>query len=156
MTFRNADLSLGIGPSEMVESGRLEALTGAIAAEARLLGDLIAVMRSQRSCAASEDLQGLDDSVFATHRILVTLGEARRHRRALMRLMGAGDDLPLQHLEDLLGCPVSEGLRAVRGDLLAAAGMLSSEVEMNRKVLRTLLSSDVELILEVLGPGELG
>jgi hypothetical protein len=133
---------LDVVPAETIEPARLEGLRGAIAAEARLLGDLIAVMRSQRSCVASEDFQGVDDSVFATHRILATLAEARRHRRSLIRLMGAGDDLHLQHLEELLGAQLTESIRGVRGDLLAAAGTLSCEVEMNRKVLRRLLSGD--------------
>jgi hypothetical protein len=70
-----------------VSPAALEALAGAITAEVRLLEDLTSVMRKQRASVAAEDLQGVDDSVFATHRILVTLGEARRQRRSLGALV---------------------------------------------------------------------
>jgi hypothetical protein len=61
------------------------ALADALRSEARLLGDLVNIMHLQRASVARDDIDGVDDSVFATHRILVTLGEARRRRRSLNR-----------------------------------------------------------------------
>jgi plasmid stability protein len=154
MTFSNAVRILDVTHGSSTSAAAVEALTGAIAAELRLLEDLIAVMRGQRSCVAGEDLQGVDDSVFATHRILVTLGEARRQRRSLICLLGGGDDLPLQQLDDLLGSQMTDDLRAVRGSLVGAAGTLSREVEMNRQILRHALSHGGDLMREVYGAGE--
>ncbi|HEU4629165.1 MAG TPA: hypothetical protein VFS08_05445, partial [Gemmatimonadaceae bacterium] len=56
----------------------LAALVDAHHSERKLIEDLASIMRRQRSAVAEDDLQGVDDSVFATHRVLVTLGEARR------------------------------------------------------------------------------
>src|SRR5687768_4984007 len=92
-------------------SGALDSLANAVTAEVRLLEDLIGVMRKQRHAVGADDLQGVDDSVFATHRILVTLGEARRQRRSLGQLIAGTDDLGLRALDDLLGERMTDTLR---------------------------------------------
>jgi hypothetical protein len=125
----------------------IDALTGAVTAEVRLLEDLIGVMRKQRSAVAGDDLQGVDDSVFATHRILVTLGEARRQRRSLGRLIADTEDLGLRTLDGVLGERMTQGLRDARDGLRAAALTLSREVEMNRQILRSALSTGGEMML---------
>jgi hypothetical protein len=56
----------------------IDALTDALISERRLLEELITVMRRQRSAVGDDDLQSVDDSVFASHRVLVTLNEARQ------------------------------------------------------------------------------
>jgi len=120
----------------------IEALAGSVASEVRLLEELITVLRKQRSAVAAEDLTGVDDSVFATHRILVTLAEARRNRRALTGMLGGGDEVGLNGLEELLGGKMSESLREVRREMVSAASRLSREVEMNRDVLRSALNGE--------------
>jgi hypothetical protein len=125
----------------------VDALAKAVNAEVRLLEDLIGVMRRQRSSVAADDLQGVDDSVFATHRILVTLGEARRQRRSLGRLIGGSEDLGLRALDDVLGDRMTPELRDARDGLRAAALTLSREVETNRRVLRGALSTGGDLML---------
>ncbi len=54
-----------------------DSLAEALVAECQTLDDLLGVIRRQRAAVTRDDLQGIDDSVFATHRILVTLEEAR-------------------------------------------------------------------------------
>ena len=132
----------------------VDALTGAVSAETRLLEDLIGVMRKQRSAVAADDLQGVDDSVFATHRILVTLGEARRQRRSLGRLVAGTEDLGLRALDGLLGDGLTDPLRDARDGLRAVALTLAREVEMNRQILRTALSNGGELMRGLYGAPE--
>ena len=55
----------------------VDSLTDALKTERRLIDELISVMKRQRSAVGDDDLQAVDDSVFATHRVLVTLSEAR-------------------------------------------------------------------------------
>lgn len=134
----------------------LEALASAITAEVRLLEELIGVMRRQRASVAEDDLQGVDDSVFATHRILVTLGEARRQRRALGELIAGTDDLGLRTLDDVLGERMPAPLRDARDGLQAAAIILSREIEINRNLLRSALSNAGEMIHALYAPAEAG
>ena len=73
----------------------VDSLAEALVTERRLIDDLIAIIRKQRSAVGDDDLQVIDDSVFATHRVLVTLSEARRSRRNLNALIGQPEDLGL-------------------------------------------------------------
>lgn len=152
MTASNAGIA--VVPRTVATPAALEALTGAVTAEVRLLEDLIGVMRKQRSAVAADDLQGVDDSVFATHRILVTLGEARRQRRSLGRLIHGSEDLGLRALDDVLGDRMTGSLRDARDGLRAAALTLSREVELNRHLLRSALSAGGDLVRGLYGPPE--
>jgi FlgN protein len=118
----------------------IDALTDALISERRLLEELITVMRRQRSAVGDDDLQSVDDSVFATHRVLVTLNEARRRRRALIALIGQPEDIGLQALERALGSRVTPALREAHRELHTAARALSHEVSLNRRVLREALA----------------
>jgi hypothetical protein len=138
------------GPSGAV----LDALAGAITSEVRLLEDLVGIMRGQRTAVATDDLEGVDDSVFAIHRVLVTLGEARRHRRALNELLGTSEDLALRELEDFLGEHMTDPLRFARDGLRAAALTLSQEVELNRQVLREALYTGTDYVRSLYGVSE--
>ncbi len=144
------------GPASSV----LASLAVAITAEVRLLEDLVGIMRGQRAAVAADDLQGVDDSVFAIHRVLVTMGEARRHRRALNQLLGSSEDLALRELEEALGEHMTDELRFARDGLRASALTLSREVEMNRQVLREALHVGTGLVRTlygaVEGPGTYG
>lgn len=132
----------------------VDALTNAVTSEVRLLEDLIGIMRRQRKAVAGDDLQGVDDSVFATHRVLVTLAEARRRRRSLNQLVGGNEDLPLRNIEELLGERMTEALRLAREGLHAAALTLSQEVETNRHLLREALASGTEYVRAIYGSPE--
>jgi len=132
----------------------VDALTNAVTSELRLLEDLIGIMRRQRKAVSGDDLQGVDDSVFATHRVLVTLAEARRRRRSLNQLVGGNEDLPLRNIEELLGDRMTDELRFAREGLHAAALTLSQEVETNRHLLREALASGTEYVRAIYGTPE--
>lgn len=134
----------------------MEALADAVTSEVRLLEDLIGVMRRQRRAVGEDDLQAIDDSVYATHRVLVTLAEARRRRRSLSQLVAGVDDFPLRDLEQLLGEEMIDGLRNARDGLHAAALTLSQEVETNRQVLREAMAAGSDYVRNLYGghPGE--
>jgi len=118
----------------------VDSLTDALQSERRLLDELIGVLRRQRSAVGDDDLQSVDDSVFSTHRVLVTLSEARRRRRALNTLLGQREDLGIHSLEQVLGTRMTPALRGARDDLHSAARNLSREVAINRRVLREALA----------------
>ena len=133
----------------------IDALTDALHSEQRLIDELVATMRRQREAVAADDLQTLDDSVFATHRILQTLGEARKRRRSLNRLLGEPEDLGLRELEHALGGRMTAALRVAKDGLQAAARTLSREVAINREVLReAMASSDSYVRILCGGPAE--
>lgn len=123
---------------EMIEERReaSETLVEAITGEVRLLEDLIGVMRRQHRAVALDDLQAIDDSVAATHRVLATLGEAHRRRRVLIRMVTGVNDFPLRHLERAIGDRMTPELRDARDALHAAVLTLAREVEANRAALR--------------------
>jgi hypothetical protein len=134
----------------------LASLVDAHTSERRLLDELVAVMRRQRSAVAADDLQGVDDSVFATHRILVTLGEARRRRRSLNTLLGGSDELDGPALAEALGGEIPVALRDAREALRSSAAALATEVAVNRRVLREAIAAGDDYMRRLVGgaPGE--
>ena len=115
------------------------ALGDALATETRLLGELIAIMRRQRAAVAADDFATVDDSVFATQRVLHTLAEARRRRQALYRTFGIPDDAGPRALAAALGPGMTPPLRDALEALVAAARALATEVAMNRSAIRAAL-----------------
>jgi hypothetical protein len=124
----------------------LEALLDALLTERRLLDDLVAQMRRQRAAVGADDIDGVDDSVFATHRILATLGQARQRRRQLNELLGGSADMPLRELETRLGPQADDRLRDARQRLQAAAETLAHDVGLNRKLLREALAQNASQV----------
>lgn len=118
----------------------LDALLDSMRSERKLLEDLAATMRRQRTAVGVDDLQTVDDTVFATHRILATLGQARLRRRQISRILAGVDEIPLRELEDVIGPQMSDPLRGARDELQASAQALSREVDVNRRVLRDALA----------------
>ncbi len=147
-TLLNHDAAQHYGPPT---GALLEALHDALVSERRLLDDLIAQMRCQRAAVSGDDIQGVDDSTFATHRILATLGQARQRRRQLNLLLGGSEDLTLRDLEQTLGDQIDNRLQAARLRLQLAADLLAREVGMNRKLLREALSSGDQYVRTLVG-----
>ena len=127
-------------PGTRVIVSPVDSFTDALTSERRLLEELIAVMRRQRDAVGNDDLQSVDDSVFATHRVLVTLSEARRRRRSLNTLIGQREDLGIHALDEVLGPRMTPRLRVARDELHSAARALSREVALNRRILREALA----------------
>lgn len=132
-------------------SALLNALHDALVSERRLLDDLIGQMRRQREAVSRDDIQGVDDSTFATHRILATLGQARQRRRQLNVLLGGSEEMTLREVEDLLGDLVDDRFREARQRLQQAADVLTREVGMNRKMLREALTNTDQHVRTLVG-----
>jgi len=148
--------SYGRDASGVHSAGTLAALLDSLRSEARLVDELAATMRRQRAAVGADDLQGVDDSVFATHRILATLGQARQRRRQLNRLLGADEELSVSRLDELLGSQMSEPLRVARDGLQTAAQALAREVDVNRRVLREAIASGESYVRALCTPGASG
>jgi len=135
-----SDHSQDLLPATRTVLSPVDSMTDALLTERRLLDELIAVMRRQRTAVGRDDLQSVDDSVFATHRVLVTLNEARRRRRTLNTLIGQREDIGIHALEEVLGSRMTPALRDARDELHHAARALSHEVSLNRRILREALA----------------
>jgi len=129
----------------------VDSLTDALKTERRLLDELIAVMRRQRDAVGHDDLQAVDDTVFATHRVLVTLSEARRRRRTLNTLIAQREDVGIHTLDEILGPRMTPALRDARDELHDTARLLSREVAINRRILRDALANGDEFARTLAG-----
>lgn len=153
MSHRDA-IPISLAPRGGSGAATVDSLADAVNSEVRLLEDLIGIMRRQRKAVSSDDLQGVDDSVYATHRVLITLGEARRRRRSLNQLIDGTEDLPLKRLDEILGSRMTDELRFARDGLHAAALTLAREVEINRQVLREALAAGNDYMRTIYGAPE--
>jgi hypothetical protein len=133
-------------PSGPVPHAALDALCNALTAEKVLIDELIEVVLRQRAAVAVDDLQAVDDTVFATHRLLLTLGEARKQRRSINQLLGCSEDTGVKQLADALGPWMTPQLRTERDALQDAARRLSREIEINRRVLREALANSESFV----------
>lgn len=123
-------------------------LVDAFDAEARQLETLIDVLRRQREGVADDDVGPIQDSVYAIHRVLLTLDEARKRRRTLLEVLSSGD------------VPGDEGsgrtsnepdrVRQSRERLIATAQELEAELSRSRRVLESALQSTDEELRAVL------
>lgn len=129
----------------------LDALYDALVSERKLLDELIAQMRRQRSAVGADDIDGVDDSTFATHRILATLGQARTRRRQLNVLFTGNEDTTLRQIEEMLGARMNARLSDARQRLQHSADMLAREVGMNRKLLREAITSNDAQVRTLVG-----
>jgi hypothetical protein len=123
----------------------------ALGSERRLIEELIGLMRRQRAAVGADDLQGVEETVYAMQRVLHTLGEARKRRRALNVRFGQAEDLNLRDLEDALGAGFTPRVHEAREELQNAAQMLSGEVAVNRRVLREALAASDEYVRALFG-----
>ncbi len=130
-----------VDPSLARSASTIAALADALRSEARLLGDLASIMRRQRASVTHDDLDGVDDSVFATHRVLVTLQEARRRRRTLNHVLGEGDDLSVVALEEFFDGALPPSVADAAEVLRGSAVSLQQEVSVNRRILREAISA---------------
>ncbi len=129
----------------------VEVLSDVLGTERRLLEELVLVMRRQRAAVAADDLQALDDSVFATYRVLATLGEARRRRKSVNRLLGGAEDMNVNDLEEILGDRATPDVIAARNALQDMAAALSREVDTNKQVLRSAMDNGNDYVQKLFG-----
>lgn len=129
----------------------IDVLSDVLGTEQRLLEELMNVMRKQRAAVAADDLEALDDSVFATYRVLATLGEARRRRKSVNRLLGGAEDMNVNDLEEILGSRATPEVIVARNALQDAAALLSREVDINKQVLRTAMDNGNDYVQKLFG-----
>jgi hypothetical protein len=129
----------------------LSSLADALQSERRLIDELIAIMKSQRESVAADDLQAVDDSVFAVQRVLHTLAEARKRRRSLNVRLGHSEDIALRDLLESMGPYASDDLKASRAALQLSARSLAREVSTNRQILREALTTGEDLVRTLAG-----
>lgn len=129
-----------------------EALASSLSSERGLLEELVETLRRQREAIADDDLDVVETTVHGVHRILVTLREARRGRRALIQRLTGDASTPLDDLDGALGPGMTDGLARARSELIDAAGTVSEELELNRRVLETALAANDELVRTLFDP----
>lgn len=129
----------------------VDSLAGALREEEHLLRDLITVLRNQRAAIAADDLERLDDAVFGTHRVLLTLGEARRRRQMLNRLLGENDDLSIESLLETFGGEPPAAVQSAIDALVEAGTVLNREVDLNQRVLRIAIEAGDQLVRALCG-----
>ncbi|MCU0626799.1 MAG: flagellar protein FlgN [Gemmatimonadaceae bacterium] len=140
-----------IAPVHSRASSPADVLVDVLRSERRLLEELVAVMQRQRAAVAADDLQALDDSVFATYRVLATLGEARRRRRSVNRLFGREEDFDMNDLEVALGTQFTPALREARDTLRDCAAALATEVARNKQVLEEAMARGKDYVSALVG-----
>jgi flagellar biosynthesis/type III secretory pathway chaperone len=128
-------------------------LGSALERETKLLNDLRSVLRQQREAVSTEDLAGVDDTIFSAQRILRTLAEARVKRRTLLEIHGIDPDLPMDDLEEALGPKVTHELREAIRTLKSVAQKLTDDLDVNRRVLDSAIRSG-DTLIRILGGGE--
>ena len=138
-------------PATPRRESAVEVLSDVMGTERKLLEELVHVMQQQRAAVAADDLQALDDSVFATYRVLATLGEARRRRKSVNRLLGEAEDMNVNDLEEILGDRATPAVIAARNALQAAAVALSGEVDANKQVLRLAMENGNDYVQKLFG-----
>ncbi len=89
--------------------------------------------------------------MFATHRLLLTLGEARKRRRSINQILGCKEETGVKHLEDVLGRSMTPRLREAREELQASARRLSTEIAINRRVLREAIANGDSFVRAMVG-----
>ena len=126
-------------------------LISALRVERKLVGDMVRVLRLQRSAVTQDDIDGIDDSVFSAQRILLTLSQARTRRRTLLHLITGREDVPLSDFEDALGPTATPDLIEARDDLRDVAQTMARELEVNRRVLRGAIEDGDQLLRTLTG-----
>jgi hypothetical protein len=141
-------------PTATSASRDVLSLVDALDVESRLLSELNGILRRQREGIARDDLQAIDDSVFAAHRILGTLKEAQRRRRTMLEILTGTQTTPLEDLEESLGREVTPALLAVRDRLNQEARALAREIRVNRRVLQGAMEQGSRMIQVLRGAAE--
>lgn len=134
----------------------VQSLADAYRAESRLLDDLAGVLYRQQCAVDQDDLEAVDDTVFATHRMLVTLAEARRRRRSLNLLISGVEELDSDQLDNALGGSAPTVIVEAREALRASASALSAQVRENRRILDDAVERGNALVRAVYGTSASG
>lgn len=103
--------------------------------EARLLSELVAVFRQQRTALTADNEKGVGDSMFAGHRILETLREAQRRQSSLLELLTGDPAASLAALDDVVSNGQAKAVAALRRRIGKLAAELARELGLTRRAL---------------------
>lgn len=134
----------------------LASLAESLEAESRLLGQLVGVLQAQRDGVARDDVEQVDDSVHAAHRVMQTLAEARRRRNTLVHLLTDRRDVQIGALEEALGDHMTDELSRRRSELETVAKSVSQAVTLNRSVLTRAIRTGNEYVQRLVAPAAAG
>lgn len=130
-------------------------LAVALGEERHLLEQLARVLRRQRVAVAENDIAGLDETSSGAQRILLTLGQARRRRTALVQLLrgGIATDPGLAALDTLPKAALTPEVASARDALRRAAAALADDLRAHRGVIQGAIDSGDRLIRALCGGG---
>jgi hypothetical protein len=134
----------------------VQALEDTLRSETRILRDLLHVLHRQRTAVAATDVDAINDNIFAMHRVLLTLAEARRCRQQLVEWFGASPGLARRSHEERsleFGPWATPPIQDLRDELRLLAATVAREVETNRQILRGIIAAGEELIRVLAGAG---
>lgn len=133
-----------------LESGHL---ARALREEQAVLDDLVATLERQRCAVAIDDIDAVNDSVFAAHRLLGAYREARNRRRSVVILLCDGGEGSVDDLPRVLGTRLTDVERNASEMLRAAARRLVGTVEQNRRLLQAAMASGDAFFRVLTGAG---
>jgi len=119
--------------------------------ECRLLGELASTLKQQREGVATDNMNMVDDSVFAAHRVMGTLREAQRRRRSLVELLTGTQTTSLADLDEALSQEQAHALCDVRSRIGREARALAREIRVNRRVLDGAMEQGSRLMMALRG-----
>jgi hypothetical protein len=119
--------------------------------ECRLLSELASILRQQREGVATDNMNMVDDSVFAAHRVMGTLKDAQRRRHSLVELLTGTQTTSLAELDDALGPLQGHALADIRGRIGREARALAREIRVNRNVLDGAMDQGNRLMMALRG-----
>lgn len=130
-------------PSSVARAGVLPPghLVRALRDEHAVLEDLVTTLERQRGAVSRDDIDAVNDSVFAAHRLLGAYREARTRRRSVVIVACGGGAGSIEDLAHALGTPLSDAERVASDDLRSAARRLVAAVDQNRKLLQAAMAS---------------
>jgi hypothetical protein len=111
-------------------------LAHALLHEAAIVQELHDALIAQRAAIAANDTAGVQASIEALPRILLTLGEARELRGRIVADLTGGTECHLEDLEATLGRALPSGLQQARAGLRRAVEAVVHQVAINHTVLR--------------------
>ncbi len=143
-------LSPPIDVAPGLDSGHL---ARALRDEQAVLDDLVATLERQRSAVAIDDIEAVNDSVFAAHRLLGAYREARSRRRSVVIFLCEGGEGSVDDLPRVLGTRLTDSERTASEMLRAAARRLVGTVEQNRRMLQAAMTSGDAFFRVLTGTG---
>jgi hypothetical protein len=118
--------------------------------EARLVGELRAILLRQRDAVAADDGAALEAAVQEIGRALMTLGEARRYRMGLLTALGV-DSPSLAEVIGYLPPADRPRFQAAREHLRAVAQATFRDLTINQAVLRRVMESGERFLQQLFG-----